>query len=208
MKPYLCILAGGRSSRFGSSKLWLRVRGTPIVAWLGRRLGDVCGRRWLSVAPGAELPPGAGGFDRILADQVGYGGPLPAMARVLAAAPVRAAVVFAAADMPLVEPAHLRRMLRLLHTKRCVGVMSRRVSGPDAGQVEPLPSVWLAGRGAAMMRRAMAAGVCGPQRLAGRRGVLCLALDGQSNGWANINRPEDAWRCADLRPYLPATGPD
>lgn len=192
MKPHLCILAGGRSSRFGSSKLWLRVRGVPIVSWLASRLSGVSGPRWLSVAPGAELPPGAGGFDRVIADDIGYGGPLPAMARVLGMAPPRAIVIFAAADMPLVEPGHIEKMLRLMRAKRSIGVMSRRTTGDDAGQVEPLPSVWRAARGASLMRIALTAGVRGPQRLAARRGVMCAPIGGATRGFANINRPEDA----------------
>lgn len=195
MKPILCILAGGRSSRFGSQKMWLRVEDKPIVSALAQRLGAVCGQRWLSVAPGNELPPGAGGFDRIIADHVGFAGPLPAMAKILAAAPRGAMVVIAAGDMPRVDPLHVRRMVDLLRRRRdLVGVMSRWTSGEDAGFVEPMPSVWRAGRGARLIESAIMRGAKGPQQLAKWKRVMCVAMAGESarRGFGNVNRREDA----------------
>jgi len=194
--PILCVLAGGRSSRFGSSKLRLRVGGRPIITWLAERLGRLGGERWLSVAPGAELPPGAGGFDRIIVDRAGYRGPLPAMAQVLLAAPARTMVIFAAADMPLVDPAHLASMLRLLRRHGAVAAMSRWCGGDHAGQVEPLPSIWRAGRGVKLIRRALLSGVRGPHQLADWRGVVCAPIGGVTGVrcFANINRKEDAAR--------------
>ena len=195
MKPILCILAGGRSSRFGSQKMWLRVDGKPIASALAQRLGAVCGQRWLSVAPGKELPPGAGRFDRIIADHVGFRGPLPAMAKVLGAAPRGAMVVIAAGDMPRVDPLHVRKMLELLRRRRdLVGVMSRWTSGSDVGLIEPMPSVWRAERGARLIQSAMMRGVKGPQQLAKWKRVMCVAMAGESarHGFGNVNRREDA----------------
>lgn len=195
MKPILCILAGGRSSRFGSQKMWLRLEGKPIVSALAQRLAAVCGQRWLSVAPGKELPPGAGGFDRIIADHVGFGGPLPAMAKILAAAPRGAMVVIAAGDMPFVDPLHVRKMIEILRARRdLVGVMNRWTGGDDAGFVEPLPSVWRDEQGARLIQRAIQHGAKGPQQLANWRQVLCVAMAGESarRGFGNVNRREDA----------------
>ncbi len=145
VRPILCILAGGRSSRFGSPKLWLRVRGEPMVTRLCRQMAGVCSERWISVAPGMELPPAAGGCDRIVADHVGFGGPLPAMVRVLSLLPRRKMVLFAAGDMPLIDANHVRKMMKHLAASRSDGVMSQWTSGKQAGRIEPMPSLWRAG---------------------------------------------------------------
>ena len=194
MKPILCILAGGRSSRFGSPKLWLRVEGKPIITWLSHRLGTVCGQRWLSVAPGAELPPGAGGFDRIIADPVCFAGPLQAMVNVLAHAPPQAVVIFAGGDMPLIEDVHVKNLVQVLRSNRNnVGIMSRWTRGDRAGFVEPLPCVWRARTGAKLIRTAMMRGLRGPSQLAKWQRVRCVAIDSPSGmqAFGNINRRED-----------------
>ena len=199
MRKILCILAGGRSSRFGTSKLRLEVDGRPIIAWLGDRLGTRCDERWLSTAPGAPLPPGAGAFDRVLYDRVGYSGPLRAISHALSTARRHDVMIIAAADMPLVEPSHIESMMRTLRRLRAAAVMTRWTNGldggqRDAGQVEPMPSIWRAGRGARLIGEAMAVGVRGPHRLALWRGVRCLPIGGERGRrcFANINAPADA----------------
>jgi len=193
-RPILCILAGGRSSRFGAPKLWLRVNGVPMVTWIARQLAGVCGQRWLSVAPGMELPPGAGGCDRIVADHVGFGGPLAAMVRVLSQVDRRAWVLFAAGDMPLIQASHVRLMMRQLAAKRSVvGVMSQWIRGEQAGRIEPMPSLWRAGPALKLIRAAMERGVRGPSQLASWRSVASVPIIGEQGGrtFTNINRPED-----------------
>ncbi len=203
-RPILCILAGGRSRRFGTSKLLLRVQGVPILAWLADRLGAALGGpRWLNVSPShrGDLPPGAGAFDRVLTDPVAFAGPLRGMQHVLESAPASAWVLFAAADMPLVSPVHVRAMCRTLRRQPALAaVMSRWTTGRDAtgeslaGVVEPLPSLWRAGKGARLMRAALQAGMTGPSELASRRSVACqpLGWPRDRSEYTNINHPEDA----------------
>ncbi|MEX0776400.1 MAG: molybdenum cofactor guanylyltransferase [Phycisphaeraceae bacterium] len=201
MRVILGILAGGRSSRFGSSKLQATVNGRPILTWLTDRLSAVSPRqRWLNLAPGQAMPPGpgagagAGAFDRIIYDPMRHAGPLAGIAAMLAAVPADALLIVVPADMPLIDPNYVRQMLTTLvgHPQHIVA-MGRWTTGPRCGRVEPLPSVWRGRRALALVRQARQVNITGPQQLSHRAGVTCLPLawPTQRNSFMNINRRED-----------------
>ena len=190
----LCILAGGRSSRFGSSKLHLHMDGRPILTHIAHRLrGPLRAGCWLSIAPAAEQPPGAGGFDRIVRDTRPHAGPLAGMIDVLDAAarwPSCEQVVFVPADMPLLTPVQVGRLVVALRRHpHAVGVMAQSAGS----RVQPLPCAMRVRPGRDLLRAAWAQGVRGPHRLAQRSTVLRVALCGEADrtAYSNINRPGD-----------------
>ncbi|MBW0102265.1 molybdenum cofactor guanylyltransferase [Pseudonocardia sp. KRD-291] len=109
------VVAGGRSSRMGSSKAWLDWHGETLlsrtVAVLGRALdGPVVVVR----AAGQELPQLPAGTE-IVDDPVPDRGPLPAIGVGLGHVADRSAVAFVASvDLPLLHPAFVVRVLGAL----------------------------------------------------------------------------------------------
>ena len=150
-RTILGILAGGRSRRFGSSKLDITIAGQPILQWQLHRLRPaVRGGVWLNLSPGQALPAGAGGFDRIVRDRSAHRGPLGGIAAMLAAARPGDIVVVVPVDMPLLEPGHLLRLVARLKAAgpNASAVMWRWAGGEQRGRIEPLPAAWSAGAGA------------------------------------------------------------
>lgn len=196
MKRIICILAGGRSKRFGSSKLAVRIADRPLISHLNHRLSGAFrsgNEWWLSLAPGQSPPPGSGCCQRWVYDPVSFGGPLPAMeatlnaAQQLPGAQPSDVVVFVAADMPAVTSDYLRTLLRELRLNReLAGVM-----GWAGEQVEPLPSVWRAGPGLKLVRRAMASGIRSPHRLLRYEKVSTVSVKSNSTLFLNVNRVSD-----------------
>lgn len=109
------MVAGGRSSRMGSSKAWLDWDGAPLlsrtVALLERALnGPVVVVR----AAGQELPE-LPARTEIVDDPVPDLGPLPAIGVGLGHVADRAAVAFVASvDLPLLHPAFVTRVVDAL----------------------------------------------------------------------------------------------
>ena len=200
----LAVLAGGRSSRFGGSKLGVRVDGEPVLAWLARRLGGVCGGgSVLSLGGSAKpqaagMPPGAEVYQRVVRDAELDAGPLAGVAAVLRAVEAGQIVVVVAADMPGVTAGYVERLVGELRVKpRAAGVMGRWVregfAKPQAaGAIEPLPSVWRGGAGARLVDEALRRGERALYRLAERDEVACVELRAGDEGlFVNVNRRED-----------------
>lgn len=195
----LCLLAGGRSSRLGASKMHLRLNDEPIIAWQVRRLlpaGQVYGEKqgWINLAPGVAAPPGSELCSRRIDDPVAFHGPLAGMLAVLEQAQPGDTVAFMPVDMPALEPEHLVRMIELAHASPdVIGVMSRWENGTHKDVVEPLPSLWHAGPAVAVIREAMTQGISGPSGLTTRRGVECMGLNSPADelAWRSINERSD-----------------
>lgn len=201
MATILCILAGGRSSRFGSSKLNVRLGGESILAWQLRRLalwhGDIggCATRheaWLS-APPRWAPPGGAMYGRCLVDPFPYGGPLPAIVNLLRQAADDDLLAMVPADMPAMAPWHLAALARRLdQTPAATVAMARWNGAPRAGAVEPLPSIWRAAPGRALLEPTIARGQQSIQALATLPQVVCLPLTSDHRPlYLNINHPGD-----------------
>lgn len=77
------ILAGGRSSRMGSPKALLPIRGTPLILHITRALAPRFADILVVAGPEQELPPLPA---RVVRDEVAYRGPLAGLYHGLSAA--------------------------------------------------------------------------------------------------------------------------
>lgn len=128
------VLAGGRSSRFGSNKLAADLEGQPLVHHAIRAAGAVCDevvvvavRDGLSVPPPTDLPVPV----REVTDAQPFAGPLVAL--LLGAGEAHGArLLVVAGDMPRLVPDLLRRLLTWPEDREgaCLD---------EGGSVRPLP---------------------------------------------------------------------
>lgn len=109
------VLAGGRSSRMGTSKAALDWFGVPLLARVAGLVGRaVDGPVVVVRAPGQGLPPLPARVE-VVDDPVEGRGPLQGIAVGLEAVADRAGAAFVTAtDLPLLHPAYVRRVLALL----------------------------------------------------------------------------------------------
>ena len=98
------ILAGGKSSRFGSDKASARLRGRPLLQWVLSAIEPVCRRIVIVKAQGQELPAVTSHSELVVVeDRFAAKGPLAGLATGFAA--VEAEICFATAcDAPLLRP--------------------------------------------------------------------------------------------------------
>ena len=200
----VAILAGGRSSRFGSSKLLVNWRGEPILAWQAR-LRSWGHEAWLNLpaevvggAPADSLPGGVTCFDRVIRDVGDYLGPLSGIAAILEAGMPGDLIAIVPADMPLIMREHLERLaLPMCEANPPAVVMGRWAVGASKGRVEPLPSIWDVGRARPLVAQFLAVGA-GPSKLAEDGMVRTIELgEGDLTAWQSINTPVDLSRMAD-----------
>jgi molybdopterin-guanine dinucleotide biosynthesis protein A len=136
------VLAGGGATRFGSDKLAYPLGRRPLAHYALDAVGLVCRDVVILAEPGnpelgpAWLAPAMSGW-RVMPDEVPAAGPLVALRRGLAGARYARCIVVGA-DMPLLAPALLARMLVASGdrsaTPRPFGVALRL-----DGEVQPLP---------------------------------------------------------------------
>ena len=104
------VLAGGRSSRFGSDKLAFEIDGRTMLDHAVAAVGAVTSHVILVLAPGTEMPlalaPAVAGH---VHDATAFEGPLAGLAAALAVIETPVALVVAG-DMPRMVPAVLQRL--------------------------------------------------------------------------------------------------
>lgn len=197
MAHILCILAGGRSSRFGSSKLNVQLDGKPMVQWISERLAEwEPDEIWLSVAPQSDQPstPGWEMISRVVHDDAAHQGPLSGIVAAVAQAKDDDVIAFVPVDMPAVTAGYLDVLTNcLMLGKDHAAAMAKWAVGDRIGEVEPLPSVWRAGPARALLAGAAAEGLGGPRQLAERPGVVKTMIHFEETAaeFVNFNRREE-----------------
>jgi molybdenum cofactor guanylyltransferase len=144
------VLAGGRSSRFGSDKLAAAIDGRPLLDLAIEGLAAVSDEVLVVVGPGDDrvLPSSTAALRRVV-DPERHGGPLVGLLAGLEVAD-QPIVVLAGGDMPSLSPAVLGAMIRTLLASE---------PGTDAiilasrGDRPPLPAVLRTGAATDVARR-------------------------------------------------------
>jgi molybdopterin-guanine dinucleotide biosynthesis protein A len=188
MRPACAIvLAGGRSSRFGSDKALALFRGEPLIAHVLRRLrgedaargfAQGTGAGFAQVAVVAKEPERYAAFGaELLRDTSPLETPLAGLEAGLAAS--RHELVFACgADMPFAADTALLDAL-------FVAIAGRDAAVPvGAGVPQPLCALWRRGPALAAARELLAGGA-GPRALIGR--LDCALLN-----WGELRPFQDA----------------
>ena len=170
------IVAGGAGRRMGGvDKAALRVGGVTLLDRVLGAARPVCDRL---VVVGPQRPTAVGGVTFVMEAEPG-GGPVPAIAAGLGAVAGAAVALVLAVDLPLLEAAHLRRLLDALDA----GAEAAAAGGE--GGPNPLlaayPAPVLAARAGALGAGARAAALLPPH-------VVTVDL---GRATLNVNRPED-----------------
>ena len=178
------VLAGGEGRRLGGvDKALLDVGGETM---LDRVLGATAPNCDVLVVVGRERPTEHVGVRFTLEDLPG-GGPVPAVAAGLAVIGDSDSVVVLAVDLPLLEPAHVARLLAGLESADAVAAADHR------GQPNPLLAAYRTGA-----LRATAGGL-GPGTPAARMLPATTTVIGLGEaGTLNVNRPEELERARRL----------
>jgi molybdenum cofactor guanylyltransferase len=149
------VLAGGRSSRFGSDKLVAELDGRRLLDLAIEGLAAVSDEVLVVVSPGDErILPSSTATVRLVTDPERHGGPLVGLLAGLEVAD-QPIVVLAGGDMPSLSPAVLGAMIRTLVASE---------PGTDAiilasrGDRPPLPAVLRTGASTDVARRLVADG--------------------------------------------------
>jgi len=129
------VLAGGRSSRFGSPKAEAMLEGTMLLEHVLTTMRDPCSRVAVVLAPEQEAPVSVRGMDiTIVRDATTHDGPLAGVLAGLGAIGEGWAIV-ASCDAPLLRA----EVLRLLAQRRIPG--AQVVFAEVGGVRQPLPSL-------------------------------------------------------------------
>jgi molybdopterin-guanine dinucleotide biosynthesis protein A len=128
------VLAGGRSSRFGSDKLTAELDGRPLLHHAIEAVAAVVHEVIVIAAPGVEppIPAALGTRVRVVHDPESFGGPLLGLVAALSAVTTPLALV-AGGDMPRMVPAVLQRLAVAIGPGRSAVILE------IPGRVQPLP---------------------------------------------------------------------
>lgn len=151
------VLAGGRSSRFGSDKLIAPVRGRALVEHAVLALAPLCSEVLVVTRPVGDPPPlpnavQAGVAVRVVRDPEPFGGPLVGLLAGLERAAEPIALV-AAGDMPSLAPPVLAAM-----TQRLTASGGGAAALVQRGRVQPFPLAVRVGAATDAVRRVLGAG--------------------------------------------------
>lgn len=182
------VLAGGRSSRFGSDKLVAEVDGRPLLHHPIAAVAGLAAEIVIVVAPGSDPPLPAGA--RLIRDPLPFGGPLVGLAAALESVTEPVAIVVGG-DMPSLVPAVLQRLVDR------IGPDLRAVTLEVPGRVQPLPVALAVEPARTAAREVLASGGRSLRDLLAALGAVTLpaaewhALDPAGSTIVDIDRPGD-----------------
>lgn len=188
------VLAGGRSSRFGSDKLAAVVDGRTLLEHAVAAVATVSTEVIVVSAPDDGRPlPTADVPVRRAVDSEPFGGPLLGLQTGLEAArePI---VIVVGGDMPTLRPAVLAALVRALLAAPD-GTTAATLSAQ--GRLVPLPAVLRTGAGTDLSRRLVAEGERRLRAMFGRLVTRQLSegewrpLDPDGSTLRDVDRPED-----------------
>ena len=188
------VLAGGRSSRFGSDKLIARVGGERLLDRAVAAIAQVATDIVVVTEPGAtrDAPTAAATPVRVVADPEAFGGPLVGLLAGLEAASEPIVVVIGG-DMPSVVPAVLELLAGRLVTdpNRDAAILEAR------GRIVPLPIALRTGAATATARRLIGDGERRLRAIAERLPPIVLnegewrPLDPSGDTLRDVDEPRD-----------------
>jgi molybdenum cofactor guanylyltransferase len=187
------VLAGGRSSRFGSDKLVAEVDGRTLLDRAVAAVASVATDVLVVCAPDDDRPlPTAAVPIRRVADPEAFGGPLVGLRAALEVAgePI---VVVVGGDMPTIQPAVLDLLVRALNARETSGaaVLAAR------GRLVPLPAALRTGAATDQVGRLVDDGERRLRSLFDRLPTRILEesewrpLDPAGDTLRDVDRPED-----------------
>lgn len=189
------MLAGGRSSRFGSDKLQVEIDGVGLLRRAIDAVALVADDVVVVLGPAGErdIPPGV----RVVRDTEAFEGPLAATARGLGVITTTWAMVVAG-DMPHLHPAVLREIVKVAHAARVDAVALA-----DGARFRPIPSAL---RVASARANAEALLAQGERRLRALHDSLRTAIIDEPT-WTALDPERGTLRDIDVVGDLDAPGP-
>jgi molybdopterin-guanine dinucleotide biosynthesis protein A len=184
----LAVLAGGAGTRMGGPKVWLEVKGRPILEHLLDRFAWP-GPTLLVTTPGLERPPGRERFTAEATDAESGEGPLRGVLTALHASRESPYVVVTTVDMPRVGRPQFEWLLDFLaQYPLAYGALPiRRAGGRE--RVEPFPCV-VSGTATVAVAAHLAHGNRAVHSLLPRVFMPApVPADWPDDVWTNLNHP-------------------
>lgn len=194
------VLAGGRSTRFGSDKLAVEIGGRPLLHRAIEAVAGVVDEVVVVVGtegPAHHLPAGLRVPVVVARDVIAGQGPLAGLAAALAVASHPLAVLVGG-DQPALQPALLRELLRRLDAGTDREVLDV-VGLEEDGQLRPLPTALRVATVRLAADVALASGTRSLSGLFGRLRVERLT----PVEWGALDPAGDSLRDVDTRDDLP-----